>query len=242
MSNLLRQDDQIPLYIQLKESLRGSILNGDLKYGDKIPTEAELSEDFKISRITVRKAILELVEEGYLVKRQGKGTFVNKRKIERKIVHFLSFSDACKANGLTASSKIIKREIIQPTAKDIELLQLEEGDALLFIQRVRYAGDSPIMIENNYYSYKKFHILLNANLEGSVYSVIEENLNIQPRGSFETTLEIVRASEEEVELLNTSSGEPLFYMETTVYDQNNEPVHRGKQYILGESYKFIFQQ
>jgi GntR family transcriptional regulator len=109
VSNLLRQDDQIPLYIQLKESLRGSILNGDLKYGDKIPTEAELSEDFKISRITVRKAILELVEEGYLVKRQGKGTFVNKRKIERKIVHFLSFSDACKANGLTASSKIIKR-------------------------------------------------------------------------------------------------------------------------------------
>ena len=240
--DVLKQDDQIPLYIQLKESLLSSILNGDLKYGDKIPTEAELSEEYKISRITVRKAILELVEDGFLVKRQGKGTFVNKRKIERKIVHFLSFSDACKANGLTASSKVIKKEIVQPTTKDAELLQLEGGDALLFIQRVRYAGESPIMIENNYYSYKKFHSLLNEDLEGSVYKVIEEKLNVKPRGSWETTLEIVRASEDEVQLLNTSSGEPLFYMETTVYDENDEPVHRGKQYILGDSYKFIFQQ
>jgi DNA-binding GntR family transcriptional regulator len=239
---MLKQDDQIPLYIQLKESIRSSIINGELKFGDKIPTELELSEEHKISRITVRKAIVDLVEEGYLVKRQGKGTFVNKRKIERKIVHFLSFSDACKANGLEASSKVIKTEIIQPTTKDKKMLQLDDGDALLFIQRVRYAGDSPIMIENNYFSYKEYHSLLNENLEGSVYRILEEKLGVKPSGSSELSLEIIRAGDEEMQLLNIASGEPLFYMDTTVIDENDRPVHRGKQYILGDSYKFILKQ
>ncbi|NRD77169.1 GntR family transcriptional regulator [Bacillus sp. BRMEA1] len=238
---MLKQDNQVPLYIQLKESIRSSILNGKLKYGDQIPTELELSEEYKISRITVRKAILELVEEGYLVKKQGKGTFVNKRKIERKIVHFLSFSDACKANGLTASSKIIKREIVQPSSRDQKLLQLEDGDALVLIQRVRYADESPIMIENNFFSYKKFHLLLNENLEGSIYKLLEEKVNVKPCRGSDLSLEIVRAGEEEADLLHTSSGEPLFYMETTVFDEDDQPVHIGKQYILGDSYKFYLK-
>lgn len=235
---MLKQDNQIPLYIQLKESIRSSIISGQLKYGDQIPTELELSEEYKISRITVRKALLELVEEGYLVKRQGKGTFVNKRKIERKIVHFLSFSDACKANGLTASSKVTKKELLQPTPTDQKKLQLDDGDACIFIQRVRYANDSPIMIENNYFSYKHYHSLLSENLEGSLYKILEEKLNVKPSRSGELTLEIVRAGEDEVNLLQTASGEPLFYMESTVYDENDRPVHIGKQYILGDSYKF----
>jgi GntR family transcriptional regulator len=239
---MLKQDDQIPLYIQLMESIRSSIINGELKYGDKIPTELELSEEYKISRITVRKAILELVEDGYLVKKQGKGTFVNKRKIERKIVHFLSFSDACKANGLKASSKVIKKEIVQPDPKDQKLLQLNDGDALVFIQRVRYADESPIMIENNYFSYKDYNSLLNENLDGSLYKVLEEKLNIKPSHASETSLEIVRASDDESDLLNVPSGEPLFYMETTVFEENGRPVHRGKQYMIGESYKFILKQ
>jgi GntR family transcriptional regulator len=239
---MLKQDDQIPLYIQLKESIRSSITNGHLKFGDKIPTESELSEEYQISRITVRKAIFDLVEEGYLVKSQGKGTFVNKRKIERKIVHFLSFSDACNANGLTASSKVIKREITQPTSIDKKMLQLDDADALVFIQRVRYANDSPIMLENNYFSYKEYHSLLNENLDGSLYKILEEKLGVKPAGSSELSLEIVRAGEEEMQLLNTSSGEPLWYMESTVTDENDRPVHRGKQYILGDSYKFILKK
>jgi GntR family transcriptional regulator len=235
---MLRQDDKTPLYIQLKESIRSSILDGTWKYGDKIPTELELSERYNISRITVRNAILELVDEGYLVKKQGKGTFVNKKKIDRKIVHFLGFTEACKANGLTASSKVIKREIIQPTEKDKEMLQLEDGDALLYVQRVRYANDSPIMLENNYFSYRYYHFLQEKELEGSLYKTIEETIHVTPTRSGEISLEMVRASGEQTELLNVSSGEPLFYLETVIYDENESPVHIGRQFIIGEEYKF----
>ncbi len=238
---MLRQDDKVPLYVQLKESIRSSILNGVLKYGDKIPTEIELSEIHKISRITVRKAILELVEEGYLIKKQGKGTFVSKPKIERKIVHFLSFSEACKANGLKASSKVIKKEIIPPTPKDKEKLQLDDDDAMIYIQRVRYGGESPVMLENNYFSYKKYHFLLNENLDESLYRTLEEKHDIKPAHSGELSLEIVRATEDQTELLKVATGEPLFYMDTVIYDEREHPVHIGKQYIIGEGYKFILK-
>ena len=114
------------VYIEIVKRLREMIDADGLKSGDKIPTELELSEKYNISRVTVRKAIIELVEEGYLIKKQGKGTFVNTRKIERKIVHFLSFSAACEANGVKASSKVIKKEIVPPQPRDRELLQLED--------------------------------------------------------------------------------------------------------------------
>jgi GntR family transcriptional regulator len=238
---MLRQDDKVPLYVQLKESIRSSILNGELKYGEKIPTEIELSEIHKISRITVRKAILELVEEGYLIKKQGKGTFVSKPKIERKIVHFLSFSEACKANGLKVSSKVIKKEIVQPTPRDREKLQLDVDDAMIYIQRVRYGGESPVMLENNYFSYKNFHFLLGEDLEKSLYRTLEEKHQIKPSHSGELSLEIVRATEDQTELLKVATGEPLFYMDTVIFDENERPVHIGKQYIIGEGYKFILK-
>ncbi|MED4267846.1 GntR family transcriptional regulator [Priestia megaterium] len=235
---MLRQDNRVPLYLQLKESLRSSIVSGNLKSGDKIPTELELSEKYNISRVTVRKAIIELVEEGYLIKKQGKGTFVNTRKIERKIVHFLSFSAACEANGVKASSKVIKKEIVPPQPRDRELLQLEDEDLLIHIQRVRYADERPLMVENNYFSYKKYSFLLEEKMDRSLYKLLREKYNIDPNNPGETSLEIVRALDDEAKLLEVANGEPLFFMKTLIYN-NQSPVHIGKQYILGEGYKFM---
>lgn len=237
---MLRQDDRVPLYQQLKESLRSSILNENWKSGDKIPTEVELSDKYNISRVTVRKAILELVEEGYLIKKQGKGTFVSKPKIERKIVHFLGFSSACEANGLDTKSKVIKKEIVQPDTFLKETLKLEDQDLLIYIQRVRYAGNEPLMLENNYFSYKRFNFLLSETLEGSLYSLLSNKYKINPSQGGETSLEIIRALDEQALLLEVPGGEPLFLMKTVIYDDKGLPVHYGKQYIIGEKYKFNF--
>jgi DNA-binding GntR family transcriptional regulator len=237
---LLSQENKVPLYLQLKESIRSEIVNQKLKSGEKIPTEVELSEKYEISRVTVRKAITELVDEGYLIKKQGKGTFVSKPKMERKIVHFLSFSTACEANGLKASSKVIKREILQPEPEVAQKLQLVADELVVYIQRVRYAGENPLMLENNYFPYNKYKFLLNENLEGSLYQTLKEKHQIDPSNPGETTLEIVRALDEEAHLLEVPSGEPLFLMKTLICDQDHQPVHIGKQLIVGEGYKFTF--
>lgn len=91
MSNFgLQQNTSVPLYRQLKDKILSDISSGKLAEGEKIPTEIELSELYNISRITVRNAVKELVAEGYLVKKQGKGTFVCLPKLSVKLFTYLA--------------------------------------------------------------------------------------------------------------------------------------------------------
>ncbi|WNS79238.1 GntR family transcriptional regulator [Domibacillus sp. DTU_2020_1001157_1_SI_ALB_TIR_016] len=235
---MLKPENQEPLYIQLKKAIQAMIFNGDFQQGDKIPTEVELSEQYNISRITVRKAVEEMVKEGYLIKKQGKGTFVNNLKIDRKVEHVMSFSAACESKGLTSHSVITKKEIIEPDEDLKKDLRLEEDEKVIYIQRKRYAGNSPLMLENNYYPQHRFQFLMNESLEGSLYDLLEKKYDIRPENPGETILEITLADEEKAQLLETSLGKALFYMRTIIYDQHNQPVHVGRQYIIGERYQF----
>ena len=108
----LNTTSDIPLFEQLKNDLLEQIKKGIYISGQQIPTETELSELYHVSRITIRRAITELCNEGVLIKKQGKGTFVKERKIFRKLEHTLSFSDACKTNQMEASTIVTKREVI----------------------------------------------------------------------------------------------------------------------------------
>lgn len=241
---MLVQDNIIPLYQQLADIIRNSIASGELKFGDKIPTEVELSEKYNVSRITVRTAISELVELGFLVKKQGKGTFVSRPKVQRKIEHLSSFTAACEASGLKVTNEIIKREVVEPELEDKKDLELDDDDKLLYIQRLRYAGGEPLMLENNYFSFNRFNFLLEEDLSGSLYEVLRKKYDVNPSDSLNsgidrTTIEIVKAMDEEAVLLRVQNCESLFYIKTVIYDDKNRPVHIGKQYIIGERYKFV---
>ncbi|MEH7121045.1 GntR family transcriptional regulator [Neobacillus vireti] len=235
---MLKAENQEPLYLQLKKAIQAAILNDTYQQGEKIPTEPELSEQYNVSRITVRKAVEELVKEGYLTKQQGKGTFVHRSKIDRKIEHVMGFTAACEANGFTSHSEVTKKEVIKADADLREALQLEPDEQVIYIQRKRYAGDRPLMLENNYYPFNRFSFLLDEPLEGSLYHLLRVRYDIYPDQSGKTTIEIVLADEEQAQVLETSIGKPLFYMRTLIYDQDGLPVHVGKQYIIGDRYQF----
>ena len=226
MSNFgLQQNTSVPLYRQLKDKILSDISSGKLAEGEKIPTEIELSELYNISRITVRNAVKELVAEGYLVKKQGKGTFVCLPKIERKVVHLLSFTAACDANHLPTHSVVTRREILRDYRNARQLLELESDDSVLYIQRLRIAGDAPLMLENNYYSLKRLGFLK--------YAIV-------PTYAGETTVEMVRADSDSAPLLKQPPGEPLFLMKTLILDSQHQPIHYGEQYIVAERYTFSF--
>ncbi|MEH7097407.1 GntR family transcriptional regulator [Neobacillus vireti] len=235
---MLNADHQEPLYRQLKKAIQAAILNDTYQQGEKIPTEPELSEQYNVSRITVRKAVEELVKEGYLIKQQGKGTFVSLPKIDRKIEHVMGFTAACQANGFTSHSEVTKTEVIKGDADLRKALQLEKDEKVLYIQRKRFAGDNPLMLENNYYPFNRYSFLLDEALDGSLYDLLREKYEIFPNQSGKTTLEIALADEEQAQLLETSIGKPLFYMNAVIYDQHGRPVHAGKQYIIGDRYQF----
>ena len=111
----LDKKSQLPLYAQLMKEIKDQIRKGTYKEGDQIPTEGELSAAYQVSRITVRRTIEELCSQGFLVKRQGKGTFVEIPKIYRKIENDnnMSFSEACRSNGRKPSSHIISCHIME---------------------------------------------------------------------------------------------------------------------------------
>lgn len=140
----------IPLYYQLKESLKKRIVSKEWKPGTKIPTESEICEMYDVSRVTVRKALEELQLDGYLDKKQGKGTFVRDTAIEQKLSKFYSFSEELNKRGLKEQTRIIKFEPVHPADFIAEALQIHTSLTTYCISRVRLVGEEPYAFEKSY--------------------------------------------------------------------------------------------
>lgn len=234
----LKRNKAAPMHQQLKEKLAAMIESGEYVQGARIPSENELSSKYKISRVTVRKALATLVEEGLLVKRQGMGAFVEKPKLKQKVIQFESFSTACAYNGMRPGSKLVKRLVREPTESERRELQLESNDHVLQIQRLRYADDELLLLEDNYFSYGRFPYLLDAELEhNSLYELLR-NHGVKLSHS-KKIIEVLLANEESSQMLHIKLGSPLFHLKGIVYDDNSFPVHIAIQFIRADRYKFL---
>ena len=117
-----------PLYQQLVDSIKEQILSGKIKEGDKLMTEQEFSEAYNVSRITVRKAMEMLSDEGIVVKKQGIGTFVASKKLNRVMESVLSFTESCERAGHKASAELISLEWKKASVSVAKHLNVEEGE------------------------------------------------------------------------------------------------------------------
>lgn len=232
----LDQNSIVPLYKQLKDKIKDSIMDGTLKPNQKIPSELELSQTYQISRITVRNAIAELVDEELLEKKQGKGTFVCTPKID---VRSPTFTIMCQKNGKTPGSQTIKVVKQEATERDVKELGLSPGDHVIYLLRVLSADAEPIMVEHNYFP-EKFSKLLEADLRDiSLYAYLRENYNVH-FGSASKSIELAYPTEVEAELLNITEETPMLMIREIVYDRStDEPLHRTKQYLMGDRFKYV---
>src|SRR5438105_4725826 len=142
----LDPDSQQPLYQQLQRALREAIQNHVLAPDDALPAERQIATDLEISRITVRKAIDGLVEEGLLVRRQGSGNFVAGR-IEKNFAKLTSFSEDMRARGRTPRSVWLKRAEGAVTPEEAMAMRLSPGAPVYRFHRLRFADDAPMSIE-----------------------------------------------------------------------------------------------
>lgn len=234
----LNANSTITLFDQIETDLKEKIKEGIYRPGQKIPTEAELIEAYGVSRITIRRAIEDLTKEGILMKKQGKGTFVQEKKIFRKISHTVSFTEACSLSSMTSSSYTSMRRILQPGELDIPESDLFSGESVIYIQRIRMADNIPVICENNYFPYSRFSFLLNENLDGSLYQLLEHNYEIHVGKPHNSYIDASYAGKDISEMLNVAPSEPIFLMSTEMYDTHNELIHVGKQYIVSARYRF----
>lgn len=238
MNRVLDSSSITPLYQQLKEFIISQIKNDIWKANEKIMTEAELSSEFGVSRITVRNAISELVDERYLIKKQGKGTFVTPTKVTETFHSSQSFTLNCVLNGIVPDSKLVRKGIFPAGKRDVEELHVAPDDTIVYIERLRFANAEPILLEQIHFP-MQYRALLNEDLEHcSLYDVFEKLFGFSPMEKeiegYHKTAEFTSATKSEAATLGIRTGSPLVLIR-----ESYDGLFWTKQLIIGEKYKII---
>jgi len=235
---MLDNNSPIPLYYQLKSFIENQISSGSWKPGEQIPSEAELCQEFQISRTTIRQAIGELVSQGKLKRTQGRGTFVTQYNIEKPLFFLIGFSQDMNLRGLKPSSRVLKFETIPPSAHITQFLRLKENEPAILVKRLRLADDQLMAIDNCYLPFNRYFAIMHENLENnSLYDLLAKKFDTVPLRSIRT-IESVGCPPPEAELLDVKIGFPILYIVGTNYDQNNQPFEHSESYYRGDRFTF----
>lgn len=250
MTQVLDEGSSTPLYAQLRELLKGQILDGSFTPGERIPSEDKLNGLYGVSRITIRRALQELVDEGYLVKRPGKGTYVSERvpgvsagqKVRARFTQnndVQSFTEACKSNGQSAGARLMSLEEVDGLDDERGFFGFGSEGRLMRVVRIRTADRTPIMVEENYFPAREYGFLREANFEDtSLYDIVTANGHGVPMLTEPCALDLEKASAEMAPYLDVPAGEPLFCLEGRYYDADGSPMYLGRQHIVGTRYTF----
>ncbi|AMX83042.1 phosphonate metabolism transcriptional regulator PhnF [Geobacillus subterraneus] len=237
---MIDKQSPVPIYYQLEQYMKEKIEKGEWQPGEMIPSERELAETYHISRMTVRQAVNNLVNDGYLIRRRGKGTFVAAEKIEQPLKGLTSFSEDMRARGMEPDTIVLGFETVPASGKLAEWLAVKEGDALYEIRRLRLADGSPMALETLYIP---VHLVLGLTrdvVSGSVYEFIEKEKGMII-GSAVQTLEASVARKLEAEHLQVKEGAPVLLLERRTYLDDGRPLEVVKSVYRGDRYKFIVE-
>lgn len=233
----LNKHSDVPLYRQLSGRMVARIQKGELKTGQRIPSEREMAELFNVSRTTARLAIDDLVSSGMVYREQGRGTFVAEPRMS-SVMGFTSFSEDMRARGHTPRSRILEQKLVTPDETRREALKLAPGEQALYLRRLRMADERPVALQTAYLPHKMFPGLETFDLDDrSLFSVLRREYYVYPAWT-EAEMEAAPADEDEARLLDVSPGDPLLvvrgltYTETFDIVESVETVYRGRGLAL----------
>ena len=233
----LSANSQGPLYQQLKELIQKSIISEELKPGDQILTESELSEKYGVSRITVRKAVSELVDERVLLKIQGKGTFVRSMPISDPIKETINFSTLCQMQGMTPSARVLQQEMVRAQEYELEFFSLPPGSYVVHLRRLRLANDIPVLIETDNF-HPAMSMLISEDMTQSLYRVLEKYNSVPAK--VRNAVGIHYATAEEAAILGIAANTPLLKNQSRVYGGDGKPLHTCIQIVRVDSGVFQY--
>lgn len=239
MKFVLNKNTPIPLYYQLKQWIIEQIERGDLKSGDVIPSERELSEEFEISRMTVRQALTELVNEGKLIRERGKGTFVAEPKISQDLFRLTSFSEDMVSRGMTPGASVVDVTVSNATPVLQKHFNIEAADKVFIIKRLRIADDKPMALETAHFPLSKFPGLDEQDLNNmSIYRLIETHYKVVISNAHQS-IEVGMANDHEAKLLDIRPNSPILRIERVTYDTHRQPIEYVTSVYRGDRYKLF---
>jgi GntR family transcriptional regulator len=234
LMHTLSATSNLPLYQQLQRALRESIERGMFGPAEALPAERQLALELDISRITVRKAIDGLVEEGLLVRRPGSGNFINTR-IEKNFARLTSFSEDMRSRGRTPRSIWLKRLEGTVTPEEALRLRLSPGAAVYRFHRIRYADDMPMCLE--YATIPATALPSLDAVDVSMYEALEAAGNRPVRAL--QRLSALLLSAEQARLLQSKEGDAGLCVERLGFLRDGQAVEFCRSYFRGDMYDFV---
>ncbi len=226
-----------PRYMQLRNRIGDAIETGILPERSAIPSEREIAALTGLSRVTVRKAIQSLVEDGAIVQRQGSGSFVMERseRVQQSLSHLTSYSEDMKQRGMSVTSTWLERSVCLPTPEERAALSLEEGDSVTRIARLRSADGRPMAIER---ASLPTDILPNPLIvERSLYEVLERDGNRPVRAV--QTISAINLPAEEADLLGVPEGAAGLRIQRVSYLRSDRVAEFTNSLYRGDAYDFV---
>jgi GntR family transcriptional regulator len=234
----LRRYDPIPLYHQLAEEIREQIESQQLPAGERIPSLQELARQYKVSYMTERHAIGELVRQGLLEARQGVGTFVALPKIDYDLRKLTGFTEDMHARGLAPHARLLDL-VLEPARERIaQKLQIPPGEKIVHVARLRYSGDLPAVLDDSYLPSSLCPALENEDLEHtSLYSLLEGPYGLVLDHAVQV-IETTGANRYEAELLGVPVGAAMMLVRGVTYLADGRPVEYYKNVYRGDRFRF----
>jgi GntR family transcriptional regulator len=240
MVEITKERGARPKYLQLSDWLKGMIEKGRYAIGERLPSEIELSQMFSMNRNTVRQAILQLVNEGLVIKKNGVGTFVTSRvdnKVQYSLKNITSLTREFSKLGIQTETLIVSKKVIRTTDDLAEKLMLGNDTRAIQIKRVRYGNRMPLVLERSYLSYREYKKILNMDIPDSLYQMLVDEFGVTLERSIQT-LRAIQLPDKDAQLLEVESGFPATLQESIIYD-NNIAVELLHSYYRGD--KFVFK-
>lgn len=230
------KNSPLPIYHQLKQGIIELISAGELERGTCLPSENELARAYKISPMTVRQAMSDLVNSGYIYREKGRGTYVAERPVKHRLERLTSFSEDIDERDMTPGSRILLIETVPPPPEVTTRIELPEGVTMAHIKRIRLFGDKPVGIHS---VYLRDIPIEREELEHyqSLYKLLAAR-NIQIREG-EETIEAVAATKHFAELIpDVEVGSPLLQTTRFSWDMSGEFIEYGKAQYRADLYQY----
>ncbi len=218
MTTTLNRNSAVPLYLQLADELRTKILSGEWQPEQRIPSENELNQIYSISRMTIRQVLGKLVDEGLVFRVHGKGTFVAQRKIATRSPSYYGVREQLEQQGYSTRTEMLDSGEVEADARLAGQLEVPVGTPLQMVERLRYAGDTPISLHKSYVPLPLAPGLLDHDLaQRQLCQVLARDYGLDMTYVHES-LESLNPTPAELSALGVRRGIPLLLLEQRIRD------------------------
>ena len=226
-----------PMYYRIELDILEQLHRGLLQPGEQLPSEADLAQKYRVSRITAKRALDELVTQGRAFRQQGRGTFVAQARI-REISGLRSFSEDIRRRGLTPSSQVLMFEDVIPEPSVRTRLHLGDGEPAFLLKRLRLASGEPVAIETAYINSRLCPNLLKEDFSReSFYAVLMDKYQVIPTWA-DAEIEAGAASRQEAAHLKLRTGQPVLIARRLTFTANYDVIETVQSVYRGDRFTF----